>query len=341
MAENPLVSLCITCYNQAEYIKESLQSAFDQTYSPLEIVICDDCSTDGTDRIVKEMLAEYKGQHKLVFHRNKSNLFVAKNYEQAFKMARGELLVTGAGDDISMPSRVEKIVEAYLASNKTASCIVHGWTVIDKSGSEISVQNKPWPIETQLGAVTTYRRDVVDKFMPLPMCREIYEDGVFTLRALALGVAIELDEPLCKWRVGTGRSTGARFQEKRRRIARHQVLSCKIFEEEMKEFGDSLSSTMLAGAKQVKDWRMRHYEPEYVLCAGKTMGERRRAWSQLNMSNGWNITFGEKWFIRAPMILPWGIGSVVECLYRFALYMRLHRILKNICCIVRPIRGGK
>ena len=44
----PLVSFCVKSYNQKELLKEALQGAFAQTYRPLEIVISDDGSTDGS-----------------------------------------------------------------------------------------------------------------------------------------------------------------------------------------------------------------------------------------------------------------------------------------------------
>ena len=55
--EKVLASICITCYNQEDTIRESLLSAFNQSYRPLEIVICDDNSTDGTNAVIDEVLS--------------------------------------------------------------------------------------------------------------------------------------------------------------------------------------------------------------------------------------------------------------------------------------------
>ena len=56
----PSVSICLTCYNQREYIAESVMSALCQQYNPLEIVIRDDCFSDGTDVIVEKLISEYQ-----------------------------------------------------------------------------------------------------------------------------------------------------------------------------------------------------------------------------------------------------------------------------------------
>ena len=48
MNTHPLVSYCVKCFNQEQYIGKALEAAFAQTYEPLEILIGDDCSTDGS-----------------------------------------------------------------------------------------------------------------------------------------------------------------------------------------------------------------------------------------------------------------------------------------------------
>ena len=54
--ERPLVSFCIVTYNQEKYIRAAIEGALKQTYSPMEIIISDDCSTDGT---YKEILNRF------------------------------------------------------------------------------------------------------------------------------------------------------------------------------------------------------------------------------------------------------------------------------------------
>ena len=50
----PLVSILVSNYNYARYIGESLQSALEQTYSNIEIIVCDDGSTDESVRVIEE-----------------------------------------------------------------------------------------------------------------------------------------------------------------------------------------------------------------------------------------------------------------------------------------------
>ncbi len=55
--ERPLVSFVLLAYNQERYVEEAIAGAFAQDYSPLEIILSDDCSTDGTYAIMQRMAA--------------------------------------------------------------------------------------------------------------------------------------------------------------------------------------------------------------------------------------------------------------------------------------------
>ncbi|MBS1757264.1 MAG: glycosyltransferase, partial [Bacteroidetes bacterium] len=54
IAFEPLVSIVITSYNRAHYIEEAIRSALAQDYRNLEIIISDNCSTDGSSEIFKK-----------------------------------------------------------------------------------------------------------------------------------------------------------------------------------------------------------------------------------------------------------------------------------------------
>ena len=322
----PLVSLCITCYNQAEYIRESVQSAFEQTYSPLEIVISDDCSTDGTDKIIEEMIAIYNGPHKVLFNRNETNLYVCKNYEKAFRLAHGELLITGAGDDISLPNRVERIVKAWLDSGREATYITHAFIAIDKNGHELYTGG-PWEVRTQLGATTAYSSNIVKLFGDIPFTPDIYEDGIFSLRAFALGSVVSLREPLSKWRIGTGLSTKDAYRNKRKHISLHQIRSCEIFTAELKKSNVKFNDVCLSFAKNVIDWRRRHYSAEYAAVAGRFPWTRLNGLLHMTHDSGWDLSRWDRWVVYGSYVPPFGLGRLIPL---FAKIIRRLRLMRGI-----------
>jgi alpha-1,3-rhamnosyltransferase len=64
MIEQPLVSIVVITYNSSDYVLETLESAKDQTYKNIELIISDDCSTDNTVEICKNWLEENKERFK-------------------------------------------------------------------------------------------------------------------------------------------------------------------------------------------------------------------------------------------------------------------------------------
>ena len=93
---NPLVTVMIPTYNQAPYLPDAIQSALNQDYSNLEIVVVDDCSTDETSDTVKKFLSD----GRLRYYKNATNLGKTANYRHAlYDIARGDWVLNLDGDD--------------------------------------------------------------------------------------------------------------------------------------------------------------------------------------------------------------------------------------------------
>src|SRR6056297_3729012 len=94
--DRPLVTFAVIAYNQERYIREAIEGAFAQTYHPLEIILSDDCSSDRTYQIMKEMAAAYDGPHKVVLNRNEPNLGVVPHIDRVMNLVRGDFIVVNA-----------------------------------------------------------------------------------------------------------------------------------------------------------------------------------------------------------------------------------------------------
>jgi radical SAM superfamily enzyme YgiQ (UPF0313 family)/glycosyltransferase involved in cell wall biosynthesis len=91
----PKVSIVVTMYNRESYIEQCINSILTQDYANLEIILIDDCSTDGTvDRVKK-----YLNDDRVKLYVNKENIGVYKNCEEALKYVTGEWVVFLASDD--------------------------------------------------------------------------------------------------------------------------------------------------------------------------------------------------------------------------------------------------
>ncbi len=93
----PKVSIMIPVYNQEKYIANAIQSALNQDYNNIEIIISDDASTDNTAKIIKK----YLPNPKIKYNRNKTNIGRVKNYRKLlFELTRGYYVINLDGDDI-------------------------------------------------------------------------------------------------------------------------------------------------------------------------------------------------------------------------------------------------
>lgn len=112
---HPRVTLFVLAYRQEAHVRAAIEGAFAQTYQPLEILLSDDCSPDGTFAVMQEMAAAYRGPHKVVLNRNPSNLRLIGHLNRVMSLATGDLLVQNAGDDVSHPERVARLVAVWEA----------------------------------------------------------------------------------------------------------------------------------------------------------------------------------------------------------------------------------
>jgi glycosyltransferase involved in cell wall biosynthesis len=74
-------------FNQGEFMRECAQSVLSQNYEgKLEIIFCDDCSTDNTFQIMKELAETYQGPHRVIVHQCPINGKVATNMNVAVSL---------------------------------------------------------------------------------------------------------------------------------------------------------------------------------------------------------------------------------------------------------------
>jgi glycosyltransferase involved in cell wall biosynthesis len=109
----PLVSIVMPLYNHERFVAEALEAVFAQTYSPLDIVIVDDCSPDASAEIVSARLERVPDRSNIRFIRNPTNLGLLGACEVGFSAARGGFIVLANDDDIMTPEMVAEMVSVW------------------------------------------------------------------------------------------------------------------------------------------------------------------------------------------------------------------------------------
>lgn len=112
---NPLVSIIVPVFNVEKYIKESLESILSQTYSNLEVIIIDDCSTDST----YEICSKYADKNeKIKLYQTKSNKGTPSSPKNlGLKKATGEFILFVDGDDFIDISMIEILVSMAIKND--------------------------------------------------------------------------------------------------------------------------------------------------------------------------------------------------------------------------------
>ncbi len=107
----PLVSILVSNYNYGRFIGDTIKSALDQTYSNLELIVCDDGSTDDSVQIIEEFARQDARLHFI----RKENGGQASGFNAAFAASRGEIIALLDSDDLFLPRKVERVVADFQA----------------------------------------------------------------------------------------------------------------------------------------------------------------------------------------------------------------------------------
>lgn len=254
--EQPLVTFALFAYNQEMFIREAVEGALAQSYSPLEIILSDDCSTDGTFDLMRDIVATYSGPHSIRLNRNPANLGIAGHVNLLMSLVKSDFVVVAAGDDISVPDRTVKLVSAWLNSGRQMKSIhsyaadmnEHGELTGNlRRGSEDAKLSNPFEHSKTnigvLGATHGWDMSLINNFRPI-LESVVNEDVILPARASLVGSVGFVSETLVKYRIGVGVS----HEVIRRRASGVSTLSISLLKRpyfsnlqkfrDFKEYGD-------------------------------------------------------------------------------------------------------
>jgi glycosyltransferase involved in cell wall biosynthesis len=121
----PTFSVVIAAYQAASTVADAVRSALDQTYAPLEVIVCDDGSTDGAAQVLEGF-----GRSIRVVRRANGGESAAKN--TAVVAARGDYVVVLDADDVFHPRRLEAL--AWLAGERPDLDVLTTDAVLEADG---------------------------------------------------------------------------------------------------------------------------------------------------------------------------------------------------------------
>ena len=127
--DHGLVSVLMSVYNGASTLEKAAASVLAQTYRDLELILCDDASTDDTWRIMQRIA---RSDARVTIFQNETNLGLGASLNECLSRAKGEFIARQDADDVSDPDRIERTMDFLLSSGAPyAAC---GVRVFDDSG---------------------------------------------------------------------------------------------------------------------------------------------------------------------------------------------------------------
>lgn len=211
--QQPLVSIVIDNYNYAGFLPDAINSALNQTYKNVEVIVVDDGSIDDSRQVIESYGNRIKGIYK-------TNGGQASALNAGFAAARGELIYFLDSDDVVLPESLEKIAGHYMpeVADKKAVTVQFRMEVIDNDGKPTggitpNLEKLQGAIAGQLLANkgsyvhpptsgNVFSRKFLQKAMPIPeqeyrISADLY---LCTLAALA-GDVIDIEENLAQYRI--------------------------------------------------------------------------------------------------------------------------------------------
>jgi glycosyltransferase involved in cell wall biosynthesis len=125
------ISTVITLYNLEKYIDDALQSVFTQTRQSDEIIVVDDCSTDGSADIVT------KYRDRVIYIKQEKNIGALRNSLSGLKAATGDIVAFLDGDDVWMPQKLEAIEKEFLYEDVVL--VSHDFIRVDENLQDLRI----------------------------------------------------------------------------------------------------------------------------------------------------------------------------------------------------------
>ena len=209
-----LVSIIVAAYNHQQYISPLLESILEQTYTNMEVLICDDCSKDMTYQKAQEYVERFRDKGvKMRLMRNEQNQGVCKTFNRLLKLCEGEYIKPIASDDFfSEAEAIEEYVSLMEKFPQTDVLVANAYMVKNVASYPLNEEDilKPFyrtlPLDNEMDSVykmyqenyicapsVMYRRRVIETIGIYDESM-LFEDWDYNLRIVEAGLEVRFEE---------------------------------------------------------------------------------------------------------------------------------------------------
>ena len=242
----PKVSIVVNNYNYASFISIAIDSALKQTYSDVEVIVVDDCSTDNS----RQIIASYGDRIVPVLHEVNGKQGAAFN--SGFAASQGDIVLFLDADDYLYPQAVEQIVNIW---QPDLAKVHYRLDVVDSDGQSRGfsypqgnaldrgpVQQSVLSLGTYVGVPTSgnaLSRKALMQVMPIPEEFNTTSDDYLSVLIPLYGEVAAVDTPLGAYRIHTSNQWAMteiscdRFH----RFIRHDLQRCQLIQHHGRQLG--------------------------------------------------------------------------------------------------------
>jgi len=218
----PLVSVVVSSYQQGRFLEQALSSVLDQEYEPLEVIVVDGGSTDGSVDVIR------RHEGRLASWTSEQDRGQAHALNKGFARAQGEVLGWLASDDVLLPGAIARVVDEL--ERRTDALLVYGEALfVDESGAELfPLEPRPFDVEAMVRACANhvvqpgslFRRRAWELAGPLNEDGHYLFDFEFVLAVGRAGPVVPIADRLALYRVHPESKSGGGSLLKARDYAR-------------------------------------------------------------------------------------------------------------------------
>ena len=281
----PKISVVLPTYNGMKYIKHSIDSVLNQTFSDFELIIIDDCSTDGTG----EFLDRYeKEDTRIRVLHNEENLKLPASLNKGFKLAKGEYFTWTSDDNWYEKDAFEIMIKA-LDDNPEVGMVYCNCIVIDENERIVDAWKLSPPawIRTGncIGACFMYRSDVANIVGEYDTTMFLAEDYDYWLRIYENSKLLHLTDFLYRYRAHGESLTATRLKDVHAQNARLWMRHMDFLVKDVENFKELcllFNRTLDFAAEEEKKEiykKLCKYSKKYcIYCGKKRIGKKVRKW---------------------------------------------------------------
>lgn len=219
--QKPFITIFSPNFNGSKFIRETIESILNQTYSNFEYIIIDDCSTDNSWQIIKEYA---KIDERIKIFRNEKNLKIVKTRNKGFELSspKAKYYAIIDSDDVALSNRIEIQVK-FLENNLEYGLVGSNIIIIDKNSDIIGYRKYPSDDEEIRKVITRYdpfaqpsimlRKEVIDKIGNYDEQWQVSQDYDYFLRIGRYWKLKNIEKPLIKYRLSANQVKKTRFKD--------------------------------------------------------------------------------------------------------------------------------